>query len=73
MPGAGTSYGAEWSSRVPKIDSVPSALSITSTSRLCCGQSISAAVLTSHQLPPAGQPVVAPHAITRFSCVWPVT
>ena len=36
--------GAAVSTTVPKIESVPSLLSISSISRPCCGQSISAAV-----------------------------
>ena len=71
---AGTASGAAVSVSVPKIESVPSRLSITSSRRLCCGQSAGAAdVLISHQLPPAGQPSSLPHASTLFSCVWPAT
>ena len=42
---------AAWSSIVVKIDSVPSLLSATSTSRDCCGKSMWAAVLISQKPP----------------------
>jgi hypothetical protein len=73
VPFGGTASGPPGSVSVPKIDSVPSRLSITSTSRLCCGQSAVADVLTSHQFPPAGQPSSLPQASTLFSCVCPAT
>jgi hypothetical protein len=37
VPEAGTPIGAAVSSTVPKIDSVPSPLSISSSARVCCG------------------------------------
>jgi hypothetical protein len=37
IPDAGVPIGAAVSSTVPKIDSVPSPLSISSISRDCCG------------------------------------
>jgi hypothetical protein len=37
VPGAGVPIGAAVSSTVPKIDSVPSPMSISSMSRVCCG------------------------------------
>ena len=69
FPGAGASAGAALSRIVPKIDSVPSRLSITWISRLCCGQSTCDAVLIS-QNPRPRRPS---KNVTSFSCVWPAT
>ena len=56
VPGGGVASVAAWSISVPKIDSVPSRLSMISSSRDWIGQSISDAVSIA---PEAARPVAA--------------
>jgi hypothetical protein len=65
VPAAGALTGASTSTTVPKIDSVPSRLSITSINRDCRGQSMCEG-LSIPQKPP---PPERGNAVTRFSWV----
>jgi hypothetical protein len=68
-PGGGAVAIEAWSRIVPKMESVPSRLSITSISRLCCGASTTADVSTLHQMLPSERL----NESTLFSWVCPAT
>ena len=67
-PGAGAFTGAAESRIVPKIEIVPSSLSMISMVRLCCGQSMCDAVLISKN---PLEPFL--WEMTSLRCVWPLT
>ena len=69
VPGRGVASVAAWSMSVPKIDSVPSRLSMISSSRDWIGQSISDDVSIPQNPPPPSRL----NGVMRCSCVWPAT